>query len=244
MRHLDQKKLFFIIAPDRSGTSLMQEIMNTFSNFCNSTESRIAGPDSPSCWEYVKKYNDFSYLEKFITKNWTSEFFIEKSPPSINCMPQISKRYPDANFILLKRNPLKIVLSQLNLFYGVSELGTRHHDLSGLVLKKGGVIEQRERIMTKRLLKMISNQVRYKEYLHHRVELRYEDIIDSLDSQLNLLQDYFGIKANFSKAQDQLEKPSYSSTFRYGLKDISDKISSDFIQLACNLWGYKKNDKL
>ena len=98
MKEIDQRKLFFIIAPDRSGTSMLQELMNTFSNFCNKLESRISGDDSPSCWEYVNKNNDFSYLEGFIQKNWTSEFFVEKSPPSINCLPQISKRYPMANF--------------------------------------------------------------------------------------------------------------------------------------------------
>ena len=114
MKKIDQKKLFFIIAPDRSGTSLTQLLMNTFKGFCNTEESRISGPDSPSCWEYVIKLNDFSYLEKFINEKWTSEFFVEKSPPSINCMPQISEKFPDANFIFLKRNPLKIILSQLN----------------------------------------------------------------------------------------------------------------------------------
>jgi len=93
MNKFNQEKLFFIIAPDRSGTTLIQEIMNTFSNFCNYSESRIAGPDSPSCWEFVLKHNDFSYLENFIKDNWTSEFFVEKSPPSIHCIPQISNQY-------------------------------------------------------------------------------------------------------------------------------------------------------
>ena len=51
---LDQKKLFFIIAPDRSGTSLLQEIMNTFSNFSNRLESRIAGPESDSCVAHAR----------------------------------------------------------------------------------------------------------------------------------------------------------------------------------------------
>jgi len=125
MNKFNQEKLFFIIAPDRSGTTMLQEIMNSFSNFCNYSQSRISGPDSPSCWEFVQKHSDFSYLENFIKDNWTSEFFVEKSPPSINCIPQISNRYPNANFILLKRDPQKIVLSQLNLHYGISDIGTR-----------------------------------------------------------------------------------------------------------------------
>ncbi len=238
MKEINQQKLFFIIAPDRSGTSLIQEIMNTFSGFCNRAESRIAGPGSPSCWEFVSQYNDFSFLEKFITKNWSSEFFVEKSPPSINCIPQISEKFLDANFILLKRNPIKIILSQLNLFHGVSEIGTRKSDLGDLVLQKNGVISTRERIMAKRLLKMITNQLRFKSRLNHSVEIRYEDVVKSLDSQLKLIEECFGIKANYKKAHAQLDKPSYSSTFRYGLQNLSNKVAIDIIKLGCKLWGY------
>lgn len=239
MQELDSKKIFFIIAPDRSGTSLIQEIMNSFSNFCNHQESRIAGDDSPSCWEYVNKHNDFSYLDDFIRKNWTSEYFVEKSPPSISCLPQIQKRFPEANFIFLKRHPLKIILSQLNLFEGVSDIGTRKHDLGNLVLKKGNVISTRERLMAQRLLKMISDQIKYKQFFQNKVELRYEDIVQSLDSQLDLLEKKFGIKANRKKAEEQLNKPSYSSTFRYGLKEINDKLANNIIKFASRLWGYE-----
>jgi len=239
MMNLNQQKLFFIIAPDRSGTSLTQEIMNTFSGFCNRKESRISGSDSPSCWEFVSKYNDFSFLDKFIEENWSSEFFVEKSPPSINCMPQIIERFPNANFILLKRDPLKIILSQLNLFYGVSEIGTRKNDLDDLVLQKNGIIQLRERIMAKRLLKMITNQMKFKSNFNNRVEIKYEDIIESLDSQLKLMEDHFRIKANYKKAHKQLQRPSYSSTFRYGLQNLSDKIAIDIIKFACKLWGYR-----
>jgi len=235
---LDQKKLFFIIAPDRSGTSIAQEIMNTFSGFCNLKESRIAGPDSPSCWEYVTKYDDFSYLEKFIEDNWSSEFFVEKSPPSIDCLPEIAKKFPNANYIFLKRNPLKILLSQLNLFYGVSEIGKRQTDLGNLLLKDGVLIEI-EREMAERLLKMISNQTRYKPLFNNSLEIRYEDLTQSLDSQLSLISNFFGIEKNSDQAHQQLKKPSYSSTFRYGLKELHDKVSYDLIKFAMKLWGYQ-----
>jgi len=239
MQMLDQKKLFFIIAPDRSGTSLTQEIMNTFSGFCNLKESRIAGPDSPSCWEYVTKYGDFSYLEKFIEENWDSEFFVEKSPPSIYCLPEIAKKFPNANYIFLKRNPLKILLSQLNLFYGVSEIGKRKTDLGNLLLKKDGVLIKIEREMAERLLKMISNQTRYKPIFNNCLEIRYEDLTQSLDSQLSIISNFFGIEKNSEQAHQQLKNPSYSSTFRYGLKELHDKVSNDLIKFAMKLWGYQ-----
>jgi len=238
MKQIEQKNLFFIIAPDRSGTSLTQEIMNTFHGFCNNSESRIAGPDSPSCWEFVKKHNDFSYIEKFIKENWTSKYFVEKSPPSINCMPEISKKFPKGNFILLKRNPIKIILSQLNLFYGISEIGTRKSDLGELLAEFNGAISLRERIMAKRLLKMITDQTRYKNLFQNKLEIKYEDLTNSLESQLKLIEQTFGVKADYEKAFRQLKTPSYSSTFRYGLKELSDKVAKDIIKFACKLWGY------
>jgi len=237
-QELNSKKIFFIIAPDRSGTSLCQELMNTFSGFCNTEESRIAGPGSPSCWDFVDKHNDFSYLENFIRKNWTSEYFVEKSPPSIRCLPQIKKRFSDANFIFLTRHPLKIILSQLNLFQGVSEIGTRKNDLGSLVLGRANSIISIERMMAKRLLKMISNQISYKKYFPNKVELRYEDITQSLDSQLDLLEKKFGIKADRKEAAQRLKMPSYSSTFRYGLKELTDKMADNIIKFASHLWHY------
>jgi len=239
MTDLDQRKLFFIIAPDRSGTTLLQEIMNTFSNFCNLKESRIAGPQSPSCWDYVINHNDFSYLEKFIEKNWTTELFIEKSPPSIMCLPQISRKYPKANFIFLKRNPFKIVLSQLNLHNGISEMGTRRGDLGDILMKEDSITAIREQIIARRLLRMIKKQIKYKPNFSKSLELKYEDLINSLDEQINLLKDYFGIKPNPKKAHEQLRKPSSSTTFRYGVKELTDKVSIDIIKLTCKLWGYE-----
>ena len=238
MNEINQSKLFFIIAPDRSGTSILQELMNTFSGFCNREESRIV-PGGPSCWDFVARSNDFSYIENYIQKNWTKEFFIEKSPPSISCMPQISKKFPNANFIFLKRNPLKIFLSQMNLYIGVSDMGTRQEDLGDILFNKDSFINSFERSMAQRLLKMINNQIKYKTLFKNRIELKYEDITDSLENQLKLIENKFGIKANYKKASDQIKKPSYSSNFRYGLKEINDKLACDIISLSERLWGYQ-----
>ena len=238
MSNFDQSKLFFIIAPDRSGTTLLQSIMSTFSNFCNTKESRIAGPASPSCWDSVRKLNDFSYLEKFIEENWTKEFFIEKSPPSITCLPQIYEKYPKANYIFLKRNPLKIYLSQMNLHYGLSELGKRVDDLGALVISSNGIEIKRERIMSKRLLKMILMQCNDIEHFPNRIEMKYEDLIEDLDSQLKRLSDVFNIKPNFEKAHEVTQKPSSSTTFRYGIKKLYDQSSKYLINIACRKWKY------
>ena len=239
MKNFEQEKIIFIIAPDRAGTTLLQNIMSSFSKCCNNEESRISGSDSPSCWDFVRKFDDFSYLEKFILSKWKSEFFIEKSPPSIMCLPQISTRYPNAKFIFLKRSPQKILLSQLNLHIGLSEIGKRKEDLDKLIAKPGKIITRWERIMAKRLLRMIKLQLAYKKNFKNHIEIKYEDLIESPDKQLKLIGEKFGLKPNFEKAHEIINKPSSSTTFRYGIKKLSDKISKDIVLSTCKEWDYK-----
>lgn len=242
MKTFDQEKIVFIIAPDRSGTTLLHNILSSFSNCCNNEESRISGPDSPSCWDYVRKFNDFSYLEKFILSKWESEFFIEKSPSSIMCLPQISARYANAKFIFLKRDPQKILLSQLNLHVGLSEIGKRVEDLDELIVKLGKVTPQWERIMAKRLLRMVKLQLAYKNNFKNCIEIKYEDLIDSLDNQLDFVGKTFGLKPNFEKSHELIAKPSSSSTFRYGIRELGDKVAKDIVRFTCKEWGYQNGN--
>ena len=55
-----QRDLFFIIGPPRSGTSILQEVMNTFKNFCNIGESRIYETQILSLWTPVRKSKNYS----------------------------------------------------------------------------------------------------------------------------------------------------------------------------------------
>ena len=158
---INQSKLFFIIAPPRSGTSLLQSLMNTFSGFCNTEESRIAGDNSPSCWEYVIREGDFSKLENFIQRNWTKEFFAEKSPPSINCLPETREKFPDANYIFLERNPEKIFKSILNLNLEYFLVGRRKNDLKNIIENDENILKFEE-IHSKRLLKYSFVPIRWR----------------------------------------------------------------------------------
>ena len=233
----DQKKLFFIISPPRSGTTLMQQLMNSFSGFCNTEESRIAGPNTPSCWQYVIRDNDFSYLEKFFEEKWTREFFVEKSPTSIFCLPKMLKKYPDANYIFLQRNPEKILQSILNLFFGISQIGRRSSDL-GQLLKDEHAVLKFEEGRARQLLKMIFYQAKFKPLFQKQVTIKYEDLIDSLDSNLTLLENSFGIKSEQDKAHKCLKRPSGSSNFRYWYKDLYNTKARALTKLACRLWNY------
>ncbi len=127
----------------------------------------------------------------------------------------------------------------MNLHYGISDIGTRQGDMGNILLKENSIILKRELIMAKRLLKMISNQLKYKNSLKNQVELRYEDIVGNLDSQIDLLEKNFAIKCDRKKAHKQIKKPSSSSTFRYGLTKLTNNGALNIARLACKLWGYQ-----
>ena len=233
---IEQSKLFFILAPPRSGTSLLQSLMNTFSGFCNLEESRIAGRNSPFCWLNVIRDGDFSYLEKFIEKNWTKEYFVEKSPPSINCLPEILERFPDANYIFLERNPTKIIKSILNLNLGYSHVGRRKYDID--TINDDVNILKFEESEARKVLNMINLQVKYKPKFRNQITIKFENLTESLESNLLNLEKTFGIISNRKKAIDCLKKPSRSSNFRYGYDKITSKKAIAMINLASNLWNY------
>jgi hypothetical protein len=58
--------------------------------------------------------NDFTALEKYIRDHWTKKYFIEKTPNSISCLPQLNKHFPEAHYIFQRGDPLKIALYQIN----------------------------------------------------------------------------------------------------------------------------------
>jgi hypothetical protein len=235
---LKQEKIFFIIAPPRSGTTLLQGIMNTFSGFCNQEESRIAGGNSPSCWQFVIRDDDFLPLEKFIREKWNKEYFVEKSPPSIFCLPQIQKRFPNSNYIFLERNPNKILHSILNLFFGMSQIGRRKDDLGNLINNDRTVLKFEE-ARTRQLLKMITSQVRYKPLFKNQITIKYEDFLEEPERNISLIEEKFGLQANLEKAKKILDRPSGSSNFRYWYKELSNEKASALIRLSCKLWGYE-----
>jgi len=182
-----QKKLFFIIGVGRSGTSLLQQIMNTYSGFCNKKESKVGGDFSNSCWTLVRKSNDFSHLEKFIEKNWISEYFIEKTPDSILCIPEAIHRFPKANYIFLERDPKKIVLSQLNLYSSQSnDFLERQYHIQNLITSKEDFFLNSEQYWAKLTLNQVRLMITNKKLITNNVTIKYENLIDSLKSNLEL----------------------------------------------------------
>lgn len=239
---LNEKNLFFIVGLARSGTTLLQEIQNTFDDFCNTNESRIDGPGFISCWKYVYEKNNFSYLEKFIETNWTKNFFVEKTPDSIDCLPQILNRYPNANFIFLERDPLKVLFSQLNLF--LPEADERNYHIKYGIMNETDRLLSNEHYHAKLILKRIQNQKKFKPYFKKKITIRYEDLLNFFEKTLKQLENEFGIKSNLQEAQLVMTRPSLSSKDnKYSIQSLYDHSAISIINEAQQLWDYKLINK-
>ena len=85
---------------------------------------------------------------------------------------------------------------------------------------------------------MIKLQVKNKHCFKNKISIRYENLINSLESVIFQLENYFNIKGNLNSARECLTKPSSSSKFRYGYQEISSNKANANIKLARELWGY------
>lgn len=236
-----ERNLFFIIGVGRSGTTLLQEMINTYEGFCNNAESRIYGPDTTSCWTPIRKNNDFSYLEYFINQHWTSTYFVEKTPDSILCLPQMLCRFPNSNFIFLERNPLHIVLSQLNMFSSSrSDIRQRYYHIENLIMEKSDLLLNREQFLAKLTLKQVQHQVLHKSKFRNSITIRYELLITSPLEAISSIENFLGVKGDMKKALECLNHPSSSSkNNKYEIKELTDPIAINIINTACRLWKYK-----
>ena len=240
----DQSKLFFIIGCGRSGTTLLQEIMNTFEGFCNVNESWTA-PHGVSCYAYVQKFNDFTNLEKYIQKNWTDEFFVENTPNSIFSLTQLSQRFPNANYLFLERDPYKILLSVLNYHSTGKKFETKklRQYVLGNTVDENDFLLDHEEYFAKTHLRMIQEQTSKKSIFKNQIIIKYEDLINDLESQLKLLEKIFSIKPNLQEAKKILSRLSASSKYNtYDTKSISDPQAKKMVSEACSLWNYDFNE--
>ena len=235
-----QHLLYFIIGIGRSGTSLLQEIMNTFEEFCNNTESRIYKENKfTSLWTPIRKEGNFKHLENFIKKNWTSKYFVEKTPDSILCLPQLKNKYPNANYIFLERNPRDIVLSQLNQSLIQSDVLEREYHIRNLIMDEEDIVLNREQYFAKSTLKQVYCQILNKQKFKKSFTIKYESLTKSLHSILLSTEKKFGIKPNYGEALNLLKQQSYSSkNNKYEFKNLKDKQAISMVKTACRLWNY------
>ena len=236
----EQSKLFIIIGAPRSGTSILQEIMNTFEGFCNTAESHVNGMN---CYTFVKKNNDFTHLERFIRSNWNNEYFVEKTPFSILCLPQLYKRYPNANYLFLERHPVRTLLSVLN--HRVPADGEADRKMRMIHLKIGYTEEEEDLLLNyeqyraKQVLNMVRSQVMGKPLFANQLTTRYENLVNNIEPELLLLKDKFDIIPDVERARKVLARPSaLSRNNKYDIKSLSDPEAIKMMREACYLWHY------
>ncbi len=244
-KHIDQSRLFIVIGLGRSGTSLFQEIMNTFVDFNNLGESRINDQNGMSCYSYVLKNNDFSYLEDYILSTWTAKYYVEKTPDSVLCLPQIAKHYPDANYFFLERNPHSTILSRMNMHTpGTKDEKKRKYDLEAGFIHPDEILLSYEQYMAKQVLKRVKIQVKYKSLLKNQMTIRYETLIKEPELIINMIATKFNLVSNIEKVKQVLSRPSYSSKDdKYEITKLTDQEAIKMVELACNLWHYELVDK-
>lgn len=172
-----QTRLFFIIGIGRSGTSLLQEILNCFDDFCNIGESKIYNGHELNLWTPVRETNNFAPLEEFIVNNFTSKYFAEKTPDSILCLEQLINEYPNSNYIFLQRNPEKILLSLLNMFHDSYDIKERFYHIENKIMSIDDLFLNREQYYAKMILQQIENQIKFVNDFKNCFILKYEDLI-------------------------------------------------------------------
>lgn len=240
-----QNRIFFIIGVGRSGTSLLQEILNCFNNFCNVEESKSFEGNELSLWMPVRESGNFMPLEKFIQDRWTSQYFVEKTPDSILCLEQLSYKYPHSNYIFLQRHPEKIVLSLLNLFSESYDIKERFYHIENKIMLADDLALNREQYYAKMVLNQVENQIKFKKSFQNSIIIKYEDLISEPGGIIEMLEKKFGIKANKNAIHDVLGRPSYSSkSTHHDKKEIKDEFAKAMIKKASELWEYQYDSKL
>ena len=215
--------------------------MNTFEGFNNLGESRISDPDGMSCYSYVLKNNDFSYLENYILSTWTVKYYVEKTPDSVLCLPQIAEHYPDANYFFLERDPHSTLLSRMNMHTpGTNDEKKRRYDFEAGFIHPDELLLNYEQHMAAQLLKRVKIQVRYKSLLKNQMTIRYETLIKEPELITNEIASKFNLVPNIEKVKQILSRQSYSSNdVKHEITKLTDQEAIKMVEVACNLWHYE-----
>ena len=90
---------------------------------------------------------------------------------------------------------------------------------------------------------MLRAQVAGKALFANQLTIRYENLIDNIESELLLLKDEFNIIPDVERAKEVLARPSVSSrTNEYDIKSFSDPEAIKMMKEACYLWHYDYYD--
>ena len=193
----------FIIAPPRSGTTLLRYILNSHSKIAAPPETELFTPllsalDDEriiNCMWNLGFHRDAlaktlgdccrSFLEAYAMSKGKS-FWIEKTPSYISILPKLSEAFRDAKFLMLYRHPFDIVRSAMDMDFAkvLPEIAAyRPYFSSDFATYCAYVSDQHEAML------------RFQQkHTGVTLELRYEHITIDPERELKKICEFLGLK--------------------------------------------------
>ena len=224
--------MVFLVGFPRSGTTLLEQILNThkrvvtldeqpifenvFNGFRNPSE-RMKQLDqlSKAEIEYLRK----SYLDKVtrkINNDESIETIVDKLPLNILYLGIMYRFFPDAKIIVALRHPLGCVLSAFMQEFKINKMMFNFLTLEGCA---------------RFYAKVMGLYLHYQSVLPMQIyQIRYEDIVDDFENEIRSLFDFLalewqGLVLNYHQsAKDRkISTPSYSQVVKPIYRDAIDR---------------------
>ena len=119
----------------------------------------------------------------------------------------------------------------------------RNYHIENLIMNDDDLLLPSEQYFAKMTLKQIMIQISFKNKFKNSLIMRYESLKNSLQDEIQSLEENFQIKSNMEQITKTSQKKSYSSMDTMNdLSTIRDPQANAMITTACRLWNYNINN--
>ena len=197
-------KLIFLISLPRSGSTLLQKVLNSHSDIQTKSEPWIMLHPIYALRQggYSAEYNEkfafnalkiflrdlpnreetyieglrlmFSHIYSMALNELTSKYFLDKTPRYYEIIPELFSIFPEAKFVVLLRNPVAVLNSRVHLL--------SDQNLKSLNLYKRDLLNGPKKLLEG--IKLIGKKC---------IVVRYEDFVEQPQVELEKLCTYLGI---------------------------------------------------
>ena len=197
-------KLIFLISLPRSGSTLLQKVLNSHSDIQTKSEPWIMLHPIYALRQggYSAEYNEqlafkalgiflrdlpnseetyieglrlmFSHIYNMALNGLNSKYFLDKTPRYYEIIPELYSIFPEAKFVVLLRNPVAVLNSRVHLLGG--------QNLKSLNLYKRDLLNGPKKLSEG--IKLLGKKC---------IVVRYEDFVRQPQVELEILCTYLGI---------------------------------------------------